>query len=216
MASRSVSSDSDQSSHPERSMTAEPSGYKVRSSVHSDSETAEKRPTKGGGGGDGPSLREAHASSSATSARRGPGCAFIASTARSDSDTRCVRSTLPLAMRRASAFSSSAALRSARPELMSASAPMSTQLPSMNPPSWSPLRPEQSVDRAVGQFALRGQPTRSNGPLVGEAQLVEQTAGAVIARVDVRCHPRELRMNGEGLGQDRPDRLSGEAETPVI
>ena len=51
---------------------------------------------------------------------------------------------------------------------------------------------------------------------MGEAELLEHTAGAVIACVGVGCHSGELRIGGERLGEDRSYRLSGEAETPVV
>ncbi len=51
---------------------------------------------------------------------------------------------------------------------------------------------------------------------MGEAELSEQTAGAVIACVGVGSHLRELLMSGEGLGEDRSYCFSGEVEAPVV
>ncbi len=51
---------------------------------------------------------------------------------------------------------------------------------------------------------------------MGEAELFEQPTGAVIARVGVRSHLRELLVDGEGLGEDLSYCFSREAEAPVV
>ena len=72
------------------------------------------------------------------------------------------------------------------------------------------------MDRAVDKLPLRRHTTRPKSPFMGEAELFEQTAGAVITCVGVGCDPRELLIGREGLGEDRAYCFSSETEAPVV
>jgi len=51
---------------------------------------------------------------------------------------------------------------------------------------------------------------------MSEAELLEQSTGAVIPRVGVGGDPCELLIDGERLAEDPSDRFSSESETPMI
>ena len=79
-----------------------------------------------------------------------------------------------------------------------------------------PFRPQESVDRAIDKHSLGSHSTRPKGAFPREAELFEQTAGAVIACVCVGCDFRKLPIDSEGIGEHRSYRFSGELEAPVF